>query len=142
MTTAPLLTSRDIGRAENALRALLLTQLAEPALSYQQWVALHALATTGSTAHDVLVGRVADGLKISPSSVEAVLGELAQRRLMGDPSGQVVLTDEGKRLHDRLWQDIAAVSARIYRDLPDGELAAAYRVISVITERASAELSG
>ena len=83
MTSPRLLTSPDIGQAENALRAILETVLADTGTSYSEWVSLSLLATAGpALASDALLRQIVDGLKVSPAAARSTLDELSAKQLV------------------------------------------------------------
>ena len=83
MTSPRLLTSPDIGQAENALRAILETVLADTGTSYSEWVSLSLLATAEpALASDALLRQIVDGLKVSPAAARSTLDELSAKQLV------------------------------------------------------------
>jgi hypothetical protein len=53
----------------------------------------------------------------------------------------LTVTDTAQQLHSRIRTTIAEITQRLWGDLPAEDLATAGRVLSIITERASAELA-
>lgn len=150
MSTSPTLTPQILGLAENAHRALLQRTLAGSGspipLTYELWVAL--AVTAGSEGQSLdreqIAARIAGGLKIDRAAALANLAELAHARLVEDvQAGQscVGLTNTGHALFGRISSAAAASVARLYADLPADDLAAAGRVLTIITARADAALA-
>jgi DNA-binding MarR family transcriptional regulator len=53
----------------------------------------------------------------------------------------VRLTDAGRQLYARVREGVAEVTAQMWGDLPDEDLATAGRVLGIVLERANAELA-
>lgn len=51
------------------------------------------------------------------------------------------ITDTGRALYERIVQETSAASARIWGGIPETDLLAAGRVLSLVAERANAELA-
>ena len=146
MPTTPTLNPQIIGQAENALRAILNRALARTGGStYQQWVALNLTAAGGGAIdRDQLVGRLTGALKIDESAAQAAIAELTTAQLLQALPGQgsrVGLTDAGQARYRQIRTDLDQTNARLFGDLSADELATAGRVLSVITDRANAELA-
>jgi hypothetical protein len=71
MTTTSALTGRDIGEAENAIRALLDRLLDEAGLSFPEWTVLFPLDGAGPLLRSELVRRQVHGLKVSETAARA-----------------------------------------------------------------------
>lgn len=145
MSNTPTLT-QSIGQAENALRAILDQQLAATRTTYAQWVTLSVIARSGpAVPHDQLIQRVAGALKLDAPTVTATLGELIAQGLVTTSTGDgpiVSFTANGDAQFRSLRQNIEQVTARLFGDLPPDDLAITQRVLSLVTERANAELRG
>jgi DNA-binding MarR family transcriptional regulator len=145
MTDTPTLNGQDIGQAERATRAVLDALLAETSTSFQSWVTLNVLATSGSVLEqDQLVQRITSGLKVGEPSVRATLDELTAAGLItqaADAHSGVELTAAGQSLYRRVRSGIDSITERLYGDLPAEDLAIAHRVLAIVTERANAELA-
>ncbi|MFG2555761.1 MarR family transcriptional regulator [Streptomyces sp. NPDC048581] len=142
-TTTPLVDPRVIALAHYASRALLERVLARHGATFQQSVTLRLVAVAdGPVERDRLVGGVVGALKIDASEVHSVVDELIAAELLAphEPS-QVRITDAGRELYDRTSAETAPITARIYADIPTEDLTAAGRVLTLITERADAELA-
>ena len=141
MTDAPTLTGRDIGLAERATRAVLDTLLAQNATTFEQWVVLNlAGGDGGSVARNTLVQRIAFALKIDEPAASAAVDQVVYAGFATTSGGQFVLTPTRTARFERVGDASAAVTERLYGDLPIDELATARRVLSIITERANSEL--
>ena len=146
MPSHPTLTPQVIGQAEKTLNAILFRLLAGPGLTEAQWITLTLTAVGGgAVGRGQLVGQVAHGLKVSDARARAHLAELAAARLIQDPgddAGIVRLTAAGEQVYGRLRAAVTQATRRLWGDLPAEDLATAGRVLSIITERANAELAG
>ncbi|MEU8990856.1 MarR family transcriptional regulator [Streptomyces sp. NPDC048558] len=142
-TTTPLLDPRVIALAHYASRALLERVLARHGATFQQSVTLRLVnVADGPVERDHLVDGVVGALKIDAAEAHSVVDELIAAQLLApqEPS-RVRITDAGRELHERTSAETAPISARVYADLPTEDLAAAGRVLTLITERANAELA-
>ncbi|MFE5812368.1 MarR family transcriptional regulator [Streptomyces sp. NPDC056479] len=142
-TTTPLLGPRDIALAHYAGRALLEKVLARHGATFQQSVTLRLVAGTDEPIErEHLVDGVVGALKIDAAEAHAVVDELLAAELLADQEpSRVRITDAGRELYDTTSAETAPISARIYAGIPTEDLAVAGRVLSLITERANAELS-
>ncbi|MEV5438460.1 MarR family winged helix-turn-helix transcriptional regulator [Streptomyces sp. NPDC052682] len=141
--TAPLLDSRVIGLAHYAARAVLETVLARHGIGFEQHVTLRlAAAADGPVERDRLVDGVAGTLKIGAAEVNTAIDQLIDGKLLADQApSRVRITDAGRELYDRTVTEIRPLSARIYAGIPTEDLAVAGRVLTLVTERADAELA-
>jgi|SRR5215470_19168297 len=143
VTTYPTLTPQVIGQAEKTLNAILDRLLAGPGLTEAQWITL-TLTARGAGPGDQLVTRVAHGLKVDAAQARAHVAELAAARLVQDDGdgSPVRLTTAGERVYGQIRAGVAEVTGRLWGDLPEADLATAGRILSIITDRANAELAG
>ncbi|MGF0176387.1 MarR family transcriptional regulator [Streptomyces sp. Marseille-Q5077] len=142
-TTTPLLDPRVIALAHYASRALLERVLARHGATFQQSVTLRLVnVADGPVERDHLVDAVVGALKIDAAEAHSVVDELIAAQLLApqEPS-QVRITDAGRELYEQTSAETAPISARVYADIPAEDLAAAGRVLTLITERADAELA-
>ncbi|MCL8010140.1 MarR family transcriptional regulator [Streptomyces sp. AS02] len=142
-TPTPLVNPRVIALAHYAGRSLLEQVLARHGATFQQSVTLRLVAVAdGPIERDRLVDGVVGALKIDAAEVHSVVDELIAAELVApqEPS-QVRITDAGRELYDRTSAETAPITARIYAGLSTEDLAAAGRVLTLITERADAELA-
>ncbi|MEV7343444.1 MarR family transcriptional regulator [Streptomyces sp. NPDC093544] len=143
MTTAtPPANGQVIALAHYSSRAVLETVLARTGTTFHQSVTLNAVVGKGGTVeHDWLIGRLTGALKIEESPAREIVDELAALKLLEESaSGQVSLTDSGQELFDRIQPGVREVSARLYAGISAEDLATAGRVLTLVTERANAEL--
>lgn len=144
MTTAtPPVNPRIIALAHYAGRALLENVLARHGVTFQQSVTLRLTATAeGAVERDGLAGGVAGSLKIDHAEADGVVDELiAAGLLVPEEPSRVRITDAGRKLFETTSAETAPITARIYAGIPAGDLAAAGRVLTLIHERAEAELA-
>ena len=141
-TSAPQANPRLIALAHYAGRAILESVLARHGITFQQSVTLRLAAVAdGPVDRARLVGEVVDALKIDEAAVHTVVEELIEGRLLTAESAALRITDAGRELYRTTSAETSPISARIYAGIPAEELAAAGRVLSLITERANAELT-
>ena len=144
MPAYPTLSTRVIGQAEKSLNAILGRQLAGTGLSEPQWVILTLAINGGATAkRDQFTHIVADALKISEADAQASIDAMvaAQRLSITGEGSAVSVTSAAQQLHTQTRATIADITQRLWGDLPADALAAAGRVLTIITERANAELA-
>ncbi|WP_431961749.1 MarR family transcriptional regulator [Actinacidiphila sp. bgisy160] len=145
-TTAPTANGRVIALAHYAARALLEDVLTRHGATFHQSVTLRAVvAAGGSVGRGELDRDVAGSLKTGESVVRSVIDELTHAKLLEeDPAdaSRIRLTDAGRELYETTTEETAEISARLYAGIPAGDLAVAGRVLTLVTERANAELDG
>jgi hypothetical protein len=141
-TTAPAADARVLGLAHYAARGVLEHVLARHGVTFQQQIALRAAVTADAPqTPDDLVAQVRDSLKADPVGIRATLDELLAGQLLVADGAHLRPTDAGRELIAAVGADIAPVSARIWGGIPAEDLAAAGRVLALVTERAGAELA-
>ncbi|MEU5949112.1 hypothetical protein ABZ793_26620 [Micromonospora sp. NPDC047465] len=131
-----------IGQAHYATRALLERELARLGITFHQSLALNAAAAEGGAvvrAH--LVGRMTGALKVDQAVVLAVVDELVAGGLLRAGGSGLALTDAGREVRRRVADAVAGVTARLYGDVPAPDLAVAGRVLTLVKQRADAELA-
>ena len=140
MCRPPILTSRNIGLAENALRALLNKALQHTGLDYHRWVALKLVADgQWPIAVTTLIGQLKDFLKMDEASALAAINDLRTEGLV-ETGDRISTTLRGRSLYERLCDETGEISRQIYAGLDPDDLAATHRVLSVITARANSLL--
>ena len=146
MSTDPTLTPQLLGQAEKTMNAILFQLLAGPGLTEAQWITLTLTAAGGgSTGRGQLAAQVAHALKVSEAQAREHLASLAAAQLLQDPgddAGPMRFTAAGTEVFGQIRGATAEVVTRLWGDLPAEDLATAGRVLSIITERANAELAG
>ncbi|KUL77964.1 MULTISPECIES: winged helix DNA-binding protein [unclassified Streptomyces] len=142
-TTPPRLDPRVIALAHYASRALLERVLARHGATFQQSVTLRVAALAdGPLERDHLAGQVTGSLKCTPEEARSVVDELVSAGLLAPEGPSAVrITDAGRETHTTTSAETAPISARVYADLPEEDLVAAGRVLTLITERANRELA-
>ncbi|MFE1789976.1 MarR family transcriptional regulator [Streptomyces sp. NPDC059525] len=141
-TTAPTLNARVIALAHNAARTLAEGALTRHGITFHQSVTLRTVAVAGGTlARQALVAEVTDALKTPASLVEDVIGELTTAGLLHPLDESLTLTDTGRDLYEATAAATAGIAARLYAGIPAEDLAVAGRVLTLITDRANAELA-
>jgi hypothetical protein len=144
MSAYPSLSTRVIGQTEKTLNAILERQLAGTGLTESQWVILTlAVSSGGKVERGPFARQAADALKISEAEAQArITGMVDAQQLQASGEGTALaVTDAARQLHSRIRTVITAITGRLWGDLPAEDLATAGRVLSIITERANAELA-
>ncbi|MBQ0906113.1 MarR family winged helix-turn-helix transcriptional regulator [Micromonospora sp. U21] len=148
MSTAPTLNGQVIGQAHYATRALLEQAVAPLGVSFGQVLILNVLAAS-AIERTGLVHRITSTLKVDEPAVHTLITQLVEADLaqVGDrtPAGarepQLWLTDTGHAVQGRISDAVAGITARLYADIPADETSAAARVLTLVTQRANAELA-
>ena len=126
MSAHPVLTPRAIGQAEKTLNAILARLLEGTGLTEPEWVILTLAATSGEPAErDQFTRMVAGALKITDADAQARVDAMIA----------------AQQLHSQIRATIAGITQQLWGDLPADDLATAGRVLTIITERANAELA-
>jgi len=140
MQTYPPLSTQVIGQAESALGALLDPLLSRTGTTFHQWLVLTVTAASGGDIdHDQLVARVSGARKIDGVEVEASIAGLDAAGL-AEGTSRVILTAAGLARFAEIRGALEEITARLF-DFPAEDLAAAGRVLAILTERANAELA-
>jgi DNA-binding MarR family transcriptional regulator len=141
-TTAPVADARALGLAHYAARGVLEHVLARHGATFQQQVALRAAVTADTPqTPDDLVTQVQGSLKADPAGIRATLDELVAKQLLVADGAHLRPTDAGRELLATIGAETAPITARIWGGVPADDLAAAGRVLALVTERANAELA-
>ncbi|GGQ57185.1 MarR family transcriptional regulator [Streptomyces flaveolus] len=141
-TTAPVADSRALGLAHYAARGILEHVLARHGVTFQQQIALRAAVTAGTPQTvDDLVTQVRGSLKADPVAVRATLDELLAEQLLVADGAHLRPSEAGRELLAAVGAETAPITARIWGGIPAEDLAAAGRVLALVTERADAELT-
>ncbi len=111
------------------------------------WSSGPSWSRAGPIGRGELVGDVTGSLKIDESVVRDVIEELTATKLLEEDPAEasrfrVRLTDAGRELCESTAAETAEISARLYAGIPVEDLAIAGRVLTLVTERANAELAG
>ncbi|MET9377758.1 MarR family transcriptional regulator [Streptomyces sp. NPDC002992] len=141
-STAPLADARAVGLAHYAARSVLERVLARHGMTFQQQIALRAAVTADTPrTRDDLVTQVRASLKADPADIHATLDELVGKQLLVADGPHLRPTDAGRELLPAVVAETAPMTARIWGGIPVEDLAAAGRVLALVTERADAELA-
>ncbi|MET7880214.1 hypothetical protein [Micromonospora profundi] len=165
--STPTLTGQVIGQAHYATRALLERAVAPLGVSFGQVLALNVLAA-GAVERDRLVQRITGTLKVDEPAVQQIIAELLDADLarnaspdggasVGDDSAAIGdasvggdssavgpairLTDTGRAVQARIAGAVGDITGRLYGDIPADEAATVARVLTLVTQRANAELA-
>lgn len=139
---APAADARLLGLAHYAARGVLEHVLARHGLTFQQQVVLRTVLTAdGPPTADDVVAQVRHTLKADPAEVRVTLDGLLTRRLLVADGEHLRPTEAAREVTAAAGAEVAPVSARIWGGIPAEDLAAAGRVLALVTERADAELA-
>ncbi|GIF74355.1 MarR family winged helix-turn-helix transcriptional regulator [Asanoa siamensis] len=130
-----------IGRTEKALNAILDRELAAIGITEPQWVALTLTVTGGSTGAEVLVGRIAQALRVDAATARQRLDELEAAGLTRITDGVAAATDQGTASWHQVRNAVAPITRTLWGDLPPADLATAGRVLTTVLARADTMLS-
>ncbi|MEV0479454.1 MarR family transcriptional regulator [Streptomyces sp. NPDC050508] len=140
-TTTPA-DARTLGLAHYAARAVLESVLTRHGLDFQQQIVLRPVAlAVGPVDRDRLAADTVAALKTGEDSVRNTIDELIAAGLVATDASEVRITDAGRALYERIVKETNAASARIWGGIPDEDLLATGRVLTLVTERANAELA-
>ncbi|MGW7098727.1 MarR family transcriptional regulator [Streptomyces sp. NPDC054838] len=141
-TSAPAADARALGLAHYAARGVLEHVLARHGITFQHQVVLRAAVTADTPqTPDDLATRVQASLKADPADVRATLDDLLTEQLLVVDGTHLRPTEAGRLLLAAVGAETAPISARIWGGLAADDLAAAGRVLALVTERANAELA-
>jgi hypothetical protein len=136
MTT---LNGQVIGEAQRAVQILLDQLLSRTGTTFHQWVALNTIAASGGSAtQEQSETRMTTGLQIDAAAVSRTLAELGAAGLIDGGS----FTAAGRIRHAEIQAGISGITARLYGDVPNEDLATAGRVLATVTARAREAVSG
>ncbi|MFT3866016.1 MAG: hypothetical protein QM729_17250 [Solirubrobacterales bacterium] len=130
-----------IGQTEKALNAILMRELDDTDLSERGWVLLRlAGAAGGRLGREELIERAESFSKFAAEDVEVEIGRLVWSELLVREGDEVVVTAAARELQERVQTAVAEVTARLWGDLPEADLATAGQVLGTVLSRANAEL--
>jgi len=140
-TTTPA-DARMLGLAHYAARAVLESVLVRHGVGFQQQITLRPVAlAAGPVDRGRLAADTAAALKVDEDSVQGTIGELITAGLLGTDASDVRITDAGRELFERITKETSAATTRVWGDIPEEDLLVAGRVLTLVTERADAELA-
>ena len=141
--TEPLVDPRTIALAHYAARAVLERVLASYGTTFQQNVTLRLAAVAdGPVERLALVDGVTGALKVDAADAHKTIDELvAAGLLVAAEASRLDITDAGRELYAKASAETAPVTARIYAGISEEDRAVTGRVLTLITERANAELA-
>ncbi|MGW1767739.1 MarR family transcriptional regulator [Streptomyces sp. NPDC002073] len=141
-SAAPVADARVLGLAHYAARGVLEHVLARHGMTFPQQAALRAAVTADAPqTPDELVARVRGSLKADAADIRATVDELLSQRLLVTDGPHLRPTNAGRELIAAVGAETAPVTARVWGGIPAEDLAAAGRVLALVTERANAELA-
>ncbi|PWR11629.1 hypothetical protein DKT68_05290 [Micromonospora acroterricola] len=144
MSTVPTLNGQVIGQTHYATRALLERAVAPLGLGFGEVLTLNVLAA-GAVERTRVVQRITSTLKVDEAAVHTLIAHLVEAGLARSDdhadAPQVALTDDGLAVQGRVSKAVAGITARLYADIPADEMSTAARVLTLVTQRANAELA-
>lgn len=142
MSAYPPVNTQVIGKAESALGAILDPILTKTRTSFPQWLVLTVLAGNGGDSElGRLVAQIASARKVEDEVVLAAVHELTADGLVKESGGIIAMTESGRARQGQVRGRIAEITGRLFDDFAPKDLEAAGRVLTIITERANAELA-
>ncbi|ARP68834.1 MarR family transcriptional regulator [Streptomyces pluripotens] len=143
VTTTPRVDGRTVGLAHYASRALLEHVLAPHGVSFLQFVTLRRTAAAdGPIERTTLVGEVADTVKTEAADVHRAIEELTTAGMLtAEGPSRVRITATGRELYTAGSEQTTAIAERLYAGIPAKDRAVTARVLTLVTERANAELA-
>ncbi|MEU7425181.1 MarR family transcriptional regulator [Streptomyces sp. NPDC040750] len=140
--TAPVADGRALGLAHYAARGVLEHVLARHGVTFRQHIALRAAVTAEAPqTPDDLVTRIRGSLKADPADIRGTLDELLAKQLLVADGAHLSPAAAGRELIAAAGAETAPIAARVWGGIPAEDLAAAGRVLALVTERANAELA-
>ncbi|MEU6665707.1 MarR family transcriptional regulator [Streptomyces sp. NPDC046727] len=143
-TTAPRVDSRVIGLAHYAARSVLEQAVLAPrGISFLQSIALRLTAVAdGPVERAALIDGVTGTVKVDESDAHRAIDDLTAAGLiaLAEPSG-VRITDSGRELYATTSAEVAEIGERVYAGISEADRIVAGRVLTLVTERANAELA-
>lgn len=142
MTDTPVIDGRLVGLAHYASRALLERALTSTGVTFTESAMLRALVDHGGHLESaVLVKRVTKALGNTDSqAAHAAAERLISDGLLDAATEGVSVTDAGRSVLEEVQAGGRKVAARLYADIPREDLEIAGRVLTLVLERANAEL--
>ncbi len=125
-----------VGPTENALRALLVRELAgSPVPDYRSWVCLNVAAE--AVPRRDLEERLARDVRSSDAAAREMVDRLVALGLVGPAGG---LTNAGRELLADLRARIGGTTARLMEGIPEADAATSVRVLDALRHNAEAAL--
>jgi len=129
-----------IGRTEKSLDALLKRVLVGSGLSEPEYVTLRVCSDREGEQRADLTAQLAAAFRQGEDHAAELVERLGSAGMINpDQAAPVELTPAGRELHDRLVAETDAVAARLWGDLPGGDLAVTARVLTTVLRRAANE---
>jgi hypothetical protein len=144
MATETAFTPQLLGETEKALNAILARELDAVGLIEDQWITLRlAVIAGGDIPREQLVGRLAGALKVSAARAQARADDLVAVGLLdaGGAAESVAVTEAGRELHVAIRGAVAAITERLWGDLPAADVETTGRTLGTILARANEQFS-
>lgn len=140
-TTAIPFGTRLVGQTEKTLTAILERLLAGSGINEPEWVGLIVTIHGGPAPTNVAAERIAAALKKGSDSGFQVLANLTNRGFIEEVShDEVAATAAGTSFHDDVQDKVAALTDRLWGDVPQEQQEAAAAVLNLTLMRADLEL--
>jgi phosphatidylethanolamine-binding protein (PEBP) family uncharacterized protein len=131
-----------IGRTERAFGALMGRVLARTGGTFHHWVILNLTAANGETIdRSKLIAGLTDALQTDETAAAAAITELTAGGLLAVSGTVVSLSDAGRERYLGIRATIDETTASLSVDIPADDLATVHRVLTTMSERASAQLA-
>jgi len=140
MATETAFTPQVLGETEKALNAILARELDAVGLIEHQWIALSLAVTAGGDIpREQLVGRLAGALKVGAAQAQGGVDNLVALGLLdaGGGAEPVTVTEAGRELHTGIRGAVAAITDRLWGDLPTADLDTTGRTLATFLARAN-----
>jgi phosphatidylethanolamine-binding protein (PEBP) family uncharacterized protein len=131
-----------IGRTEKAFGALMGRVLARTGGTFHHWVVLNLTAVNGETIdRSKLIAGLTDALQVDETAAEAAITELTGGGLLAASGAVVSLSGTGRERYLAIRAAIDEITASLNAGIPADDLATVHRVLTTMSERASAQLT-
>lgn len=139
MTTTPApVTGQDIGMAQNATRVLLDDLLADAGTDFEEWVVLRLISQNGGQIGRIaLADTLAGALTLAAAPVERLIRRTAARGLIHQVVEGYTFTNLGAEAYLRLSDAVGQLTAKLYGDFDQADLATTGRVLREVARKAT-----
>lgn len=127
-----------IGTAERTLQALLKSQLDRDGLSFEEWVVFNFVDGGKLVDSQQLLAALADGKVAEAADAQDLLDSMVEKGLLDASVGNVSLTARARQVFEPVQIKVRGLVSSITQDIPEEDMAATHRTLSVLTERAAA----
>lgn len=139
MNDTPPLT-REIGKAERMLQAVLATRLEKVGIDFPQWTLLVFASRPGQVERQDLVAGLVGGRIIGETEAGAFIDRGLADGLLEQAGGRIGLGPVGLDTYTRLRAEIDALTDKLFDGLPAPDLEATRRTLGLVAQRAQSLL--